>query len=138
VLRIRARRRPDPVGAEIAAVDARLREIDSALAQSSGYIWLRTADQESRELRIEREQLRLLRRQLIAEQSSTRTGDRFVDDRARELAIMERSRAEQAARAGEYARARMHRVDALRSRHVAEHEARLRPFLVGYSVPWPV
>jgi hypothetical protein len=137
MLRIR-RRSVDRVNAEVAAVDARLAEIESELAQSSGYIWLRMGQQEHRELRVERAQLRQLRRDLLAEQDAPASQDRRVSDRARELAVMERSRAEQAARAGEYARARMHRVDALRSRHVAEFEARLRPFLVGYSVPWPV
>lgn len=60
----------------------------------------------------------------------------FLRARTRELREQSWRASAQAAAEGDHRRARRHRVDALRSRHRAEHEAALRPSLPGYSTPW--
>ena len=100
------------------------------------------------ELRAELRQLAELRSMIAADLDKPTTRDRdgrpltdkmraFLKARTAELRDSYWRSAESAAREGDHRRARHLRRDALRSRHLAEHEMHLREHLPGYGItPW--
>lgn len=127
------------VAAEVKALDARVAEIDARLKVTPD----RVDTYEKREAVSERRQLVELRGELEAEsdkpilrhQDGSEVSDRdraIVKVRTRELRDGLWANAERDAAAGDHRQARQRRVDALRSRHLAEAEQKLRKAPWGY------
>ena len=123
----------ETIRAELAAIDLRRETIAHMLAAGAAD----AGSHKHQELRIEREQLSMLRRELERDLGSyplarTDAHREYVASRARSLREQLWSNAERLAASGEHLHARKRRVDSLRARHLAEHEIGLRPGLSGY------
>jgi hypothetical protein len=131
------------ITAELKAVDDHAHTLEQRLTQLAG-----GASFESQESHAELRQLGELRVMIAADLNHPIRTDRhgrqlddhmrgFIRFRTRELAEQLWANAELAARSGDHRRARQLRRDALRARHLAEHEMHLRGHLPGYGIsPW--
>ena len=131
---------------EIAALDKHTSDVADRIEALSSMST--TPDYALQEYRSEYRMLVQLRGMLESDLASgpirTDRDGREVDDRLRAIVRLRakevrEAKWESAARAdaeGDRRRARTLRIDALRSRHLSEHEHGLRSFLAGYSQPW--
>lgn len=126
---------------EIAAVDAHRREVERVLARYEGSRSF-AAQEMAHERRMLAELRRMLEDDLRAGPIRTDRDGHPLDDRdraicrhrARELREMKWQAAARYAAAGDHRDARHCRVDALRSRLIAEHELHWRASLPGYGM----
>jgi hypothetical protein len=118
------------VAAELHAIDVYAKQLEARLER------LPDGSYEGQEMRAERVQLRLLYAELERDLGRWPEGTpeqrRYIAIRSREIRAQTWTNAERLARAGEHREARRRRIDALRSRHLAEHEIGLRAHLSGY------
>jgi hypothetical protein len=136
----------EPASIELgAAIAVEMAEIAKHCEQLEQRLVGAVAPGEEMELRAELRQLAALRQTIIADRPILADRDnqpisdqmrgflraRAVENKGRSWTAAERASAE-----GDHRRARRHRVNALRGRHIAEYEAGLRPSLPGFSTPW--
>lgn len=130
------------VEGEVTEIDRHIGAVEARLAR----IGQDVRSFEAQELRSEQDALAALRAEVAADLQRPITLDRdgrpitdqmraFVRLRTKETRESLWRNAEKAAAEGDHRRARQLRHDALRARHLAEHEAGIRPSLRGYSFP---
>ena len=123
----------ETVRAELIAIDRRRETIAQLLAADAAD----SGSPKHEELRVESTQLLMLRREVerdlggypLAKNDAQRE---YVRSRAESLREQLWRNAEKLAASGEHLHARKRRIDAMRARHLSEHEIGLRPNLSGY------
>jgi hypothetical protein len=121
------------IASELAAIDKRREQIAQVLATDA----VNSSSYAHQELRVERTQLGLLRREVERDlgapaMAQTDTKRAYVRARTKELRELLWHNAEKLRAQGEHRHARLRRIDSLRSRHLAEHELGLRTSLSGF------
>lgn len=129
------------VGEHNIAVRVELHEIDKHTKMVEARLGTAgIGNYEAQELSAELRMLRTLRAEVEGERDRPimMTDDKraFIRARAAELRESYWHAAERCSRAGDHREARRCRVDAVRARHVAEHEAGLRSSLPGFTTMW--
>ena len=123
----------ETIRAELAAIDHRREDIAQYLAADAANVH----SYRHQELRIESTQLLMLKREISRDLGSyprakIPTHREYIRSRAQSLREQLWRTAERLAASGEHRLARQRRVDALRARHLSEHEIGLRTTLSGY------
>ena len=121
------------IRAELIAIDRRRETIANFLAADAA----NSGSYKHQELRIESTQLLMLKREVERDLYSyplarTDAQREYVRSRAQSLREMLWRNAEKLAASGEHVHARKRRIDAMRARHLSEHELGLRTSLSGY------